>query len=375
MHLTLIISSLNPGGSERVLSELANAWVKKGYKISFILFAASTEVPFYPLHHDINLIFLNQSQQESSSLLIRLRNIYRRVLCVRKTLKSLKPDMIISFIDVTNITTLLANIGLKIPVLVAERTQPSYHNLCHFYKVLRLYTYCWAEKIIVQTQAAADYFPKKFQSHIAIIPNAVKISPYQKSSSDILKPVRKICSIGRLCPYKDFDVLIQAFAEIVLENPDLELIIYGEGQERLNLESIILKLNLSEKVHLPGTIKDVYETLSQADLFVFPSRYEGFPNVLCEAMSVGLPVIASNCSGNIDIIRDRIDGRFFPVGDVKSLKMRLVELLKNSSQRQKLSQEALKITERFCEQKVFKYWDKIINETIHTNLFRISKNF
>jgi len=366
MHLALIISSLNPGGAERIISELANVWITKGYKVSLITFSSASTIPFYPLHPNITLVPLDQSHQEIGLLITRLKNIFRRVMCLRQMLKCLKPDVIIPFIDVTNITALLASKGLRIPVIVAERTHPGYHSLSKFYKLLRLFTYRWAKKIVMQTQSAASYFPIKLQSHISIIPNAVKISPYQKLSSDIHKPVKKICSIGRLCPHKGFDTLIQAFAAVILNYPDLELVIYGEGQERLNLEAMILKFNLSGKVHLPGTTKNVYEALSQADLFVFPSRYEGFPNALCEAMSIGLPVIASNCSGNINIIRDGLDGYLFPVGDVEGVKTRILELLENPYQRQKLSQEALRITERFCEQIVFKFWDQIIKEAIYS---------
>src|SRR5690606_29753976 len=111
------------------------------------------------------------------------------------------------------------------------------------------------------------------------------------------------------CPHKGFGALITAFSEIVLQKPDITLTIYGEGAERQNLESLIRGLNLTASVFLPGTVRDVEGIMYQADLFVFPSHYEGFPNALCEAMAMGLPVIASNCSGNIDIIREGVDGR------------------------------------------------------------------
>jgi GalNAc-alpha-(1->4)-GalNAc-alpha-(1->3)-diNAcBac-PP-undecaprenol alpha-1,4-N-acetyl-D-galactosaminyltransferase len=365
MHIGLIISSLNPpGGAERVLSELANFWIKKGYQVSLITFLPLSELPFYPLHSNINLISLNQSFQEASSLWRRFKNILSRILCLRKTLKTLQPNVIISFIDVTNIATLLASKGLGIPIIIAERTHPGHHRLSYLYKILRLYTYRWAKKIIVQTQSVAHYFPLKLQSHITIIPNAVKISPYQKIASDNLKPVKQICSVGRLCPYKGFDTLIQAFAAVLPLYPGLELIIYGEGEERLNLETMVLKLNLAGKVHFPGLTTNIYKALSQADLFVFPSRYEGFPNVLCEAMSVGLPVIASNCPGNIDIVRNQLDGILFAVGNVEELQTCLIKILKTSSQRQKLGQEALKITERFYEQHIFEMWDQLIRKAI-----------
>lgn len=360
MHLALLISSLKPGGAERTASELANYWVNQGYNVTLITLSSSDEKPFYPLHSHIQLIPLDQTSLEISPLFLRLKRIVQRISCIRKTLKIFKPDRIIAFVDIMNITTLLASQGLKIPVIVSERTHPAYYKLPKLYTWLRWFTYGWAFKVIVQTRSAADYFPKRLQSRIAIIPNAVKNPPQRKLLSANLKPVEKIYSVGRLCPDKGFDVLVQVFSGVISDYPQLELTIYGEGKERKNLETLIAKLNLQEKVHLPGITSTIYDVLTQADLFVFPSRYEGFPNALCEAMSIGLPVIASNCSGTIDVIRDGLDGRLFPVGDSKALEELLVELLNDPIQRLNLSRQALKVTERFCEHMVYKLWDDLI---------------
>lgn len=100
----------------------------------------------------------------------------------------------------------------------------------------------------------------------------------------------------------------------------------------------------------------------EADLFVFPSLYEGFPNALAEAMSVGLPVTASNCSGNIDIVRDGIDGRLFPVGDIPKLTALMEELLNDPNTRRRLGEEAKTVAERFHPNLIFHKWDQFIRE-------------
>jgi len=106
--------------------------------------------------------------------------------------------------------------------------------------------------------------------------------------------------------------------------------------------------------------QNIQEALLAADMFVFPSLYEGFPNALCEAMAVGLPVIASNCSGNIDVVQDGIDGRLFPVGDVDSLVKLMEELIKNPEECQRLSLNAQKISERFHPTRILKLWDDLL---------------
>ena len=119
---------------------------------------------------------------------------------------------------------------------------------------------------------------------------------------------------------------------------------------------------------LPGLTTNVGEALIQADLFVFPSRYEGFPNALCEAMALGLPVIASNCSGNIDIVRNGIDGRLFPMGDVSALTDTMRTLINNPPHCSHLGQAARDVCQRFHPDRLLKEWDEVINEAARTYL-------
>lgn len=363
MNLILIIPSLNPGGAQRVLTDLANYWVSRGHQVTLVTLDSPSVKPFYPLDACINLIQLDQSHNDLSPLK-RLKNVLKRLLCLRKTVRSLHPDIIISFIEVMNIMVLMATLGLEVPVIISERTNPFHYKIPKFYQKLRLWFYPKAFKVVVQTESAAGYF-KRF-SNLIIFPNPVTqpVSIKKLHRQD----VQEILSSGRLCPFKGFDTLIYAFSDLIKDNPDLHLTIYGEGPERSNLETLIKSLDLQGKVTLPGVIKEIHEALTEADLFIFPSLYEGFPNALCEAMAVGLPVIASNCSGNVNIIRDGLDGRLFPVGQVKALRDLMHELINDCDQRQRLSNNAKMITQRFAPEIIFSLWDKILLEA-HTSHF------
>lgn len=364
MHLALIISSLQTGGAERVLSDLANAWISRGHEVSFITFSAPGEVSIYSLDSQVNLIELNQATSENLSLFARLNNITKRILTLRKTLKVVKPDVVISFIDMVNVTTLLASRFMGIPVIVSERIHPAYHHLPFFYKILRYISYTWADKVISQTASASGYFSNLPAKKKAIIPNPVKRPLVQKMEPEVLMPVRQIISIGRLTTQKGFPILIQAFSEISMDNPDLKLTIYGEGWMRGILEKQIQELKLTERVFLPGTVKDIEAALNKADIFVFPSYYEGFPNALCEAMAIGLPVIASNCSGTVEILRDCLDGRLFNVGDTHQLTRILQELIGDAAQRANLSKGALSIVDRFSQSSILQKWDDVLLEVV-----------
>lgn len=362
MHIALIIPSLRVGGAERVLSELANAWVSEGYDISLITLCHPKERPAYELNPHIDLIQVNQESLLWQPFYMRLFNILFRVFRIRSVLKRRKPDIIISFIDVMNITTLLATRFLFIPVIVAERTHPAFYYLPKFYKFMRFITYYWAAKVVAQTQFALDYFSSLPNDRKVVIPNIVRQPKSQKTEDEITRPVLKIVSLGRLVKSKGYHLLIRAFANARELHPDLKLIIYGEGPERAALEKDIIVHDLENIVSLPGVVKDIETALLDADLFVFPSFFEGFPNALCEAMAIGLPVIASNCSGNIDIVQDGLDGRLFNVGDEMQLQRLIQELIQDPSQRLRLSQGALRIVERFGEKSILQMWDDVFTE-------------
>ncbi len=354
MKLTLVISSLGPGGAERVLSELANHWDSKNHGVTLITFG--NDPPFYLLSSSIKLVQLNQLLSDSVNFLKRYTSIIKRVRCLRKAILKSKPDVVVSFVDIMNLTTLVACIGTKIPVIVSERIDPNFHAIPRLYKFLREIICPCAKKVVVQTKIAAAYF--KNLKNVVIIPNVVKKK--ECIVRNFSSPVKNIISIGRLCRQKDFETLINAFAKIYLLYPEITLIIYGEGEERSNLEHLIQSLNLEACVRLPGAITEIDRVLNDADLFVFPSLYEGFPNALCEAMAAGLPVIASNCSGNVDIVQNGVNGRLFPVGDVKILSKLMNELIFNCEQRRHLSENAMKLSNIYSEEKIYALWDEIV---------------
>jgi len=113
-------------------------------------------------------------------------------------------------------------------------------------------------------------------------------------------------------------------------------------------------------VFLPGDVQNIQEKLLEADLFIFPSRFEGFPNALCEALATGLPTIASNCSGNVDVVQDGVNGRLFSVGNVDQLTTTSLELIHDLPQRQLLSKNAKKLPQTFSPERIYKLWDTVM---------------
>jgi glycosyltransferase involved in cell wall biosynthesis len=356
MRICCVIASLGTGGAERVMSNLANYWVTSGHEMTLI--TLSSETPFYPLEKAINVQQLGQTTEGACGIIGRLWAIARRLLALRKAIKQARPDVVLSFVDIMNVTTLLACMGLPAPVIVSERTDPAFHEIPWLYKHLRTWLYRRAKAVVIQTKSAAAYF-ENF-SNITIIPNVV-VKPINAFVR--IGPIHNIISVGRLCPFKGFETLIEAFSVLYKTHPHLRLTIHGEGPDRKRLESLIKKYVLDSVVSLPGKSRDLNTIFQNADLFVFPSFYEGFPNALCEAMAAGLPVIASNCSGNVEVVKDKINGLLYPMKDAIGLKLLMEHVLRDEKLYSTLSENAITLSEQYSAESVYPLWDSLIKNS------------
>ncbi|WP_309730543.1 glycosyltransferase, partial [Chamaesiphon sp. OTE_75_metabat_556] len=171
-------------------------------------------------------------------------------------------------------------------------------------------------------------------------------------------------------PRKGFDLLLKAFHQIHDRHPDWQLTILGEGEIRAELEDLRSQLQLTDRVHLPGAVHNVPDYLHQAALFVLPSRVEGFPMALCEAMVAGLPVLAADClSGPRDIIEDGVNGLLVATENVEALAAGLDALMSDPAKRQQLAQAAAQILDRFGLERVMAMWSQEIEKVVD----RVSK--
>ena len=363
MKITLVISALNAGGAERVIITLANAWVEEGENVSLITFQEPGYQSFYPLNSSVNLCNLNlrvKNRFYCPNFLISLWKLLKRAWFLRQFFKKQKPDCIIAFLDTVNITTILATLGLKIPVIVSERVDPSQHPIGSLQNFLRKVTYPLADHIVVQTTQIQNYFPKKLHQRISIIPNPVSLPSDGSHLPNIDYDRKKIIAIGRLETQKGFDLLLQAFSAVHDKQPEWELMIWGEGSERPALEALRVHLKLEAHVQLPGLTSNIGQALSQGSLFVLSSRYEGFPNSLCEAMAVGLPVIAFDCgSGSADIIRHDLDGLLVPAQNMDALTNAILRLIQDVELRKQYGNRAKEIVDRFSLEKILDQWNAI----------------
>ena len=297
--------------------------------------------------------------------------IFKRLGLLRACLKQLSPDIVISFNDVTNVMTLLALVGTRLPVIVGERNDPCQHPLKQPWRMLRCWTYRRAASVVCQTRSALNFFPELIRYRGKVIPNPVqKTDPQSKKC--LLRSTgsskRILLAMGRLSAQKGFDLLIDAFAGLAAKHSDWILEIWGAGSELEDLKRRVLAAGLSERIQLSGFTANPVETMRRADIFVLSSRYEGFPNVLCEAMSGGLPVVSFDCpSGPAEIIRHDIDGILVPPANIEALSNALDQLMSNETERLRLAAHAVEISERFSMEKVMGWWADLVMEAVRRN--------
>ncbi|MEH1954841.1 glycosyltransferase family 4 protein [Nostoc sp.] len=367
MRITLIIHSLTYGGAERVISIMANFWAAKEWQVTILTFDNNATPQFY-LDNRVFYTPLDIAG-ESPNAIIGIWNNLKRIGRLRNAIINSNPDAVISFMSKINVITLLATRWLNIPVVVSERSNPVKSSLGGNWKQLRQQTYSFADRIVFQTKKARDYFPSNLQTNSCIIPNMVVLPPMEKRPSDKVLRERSLIAMGRFVREKGFDLLLQAFAQLKNRYPEWTLTILGDGILRPELESLRKQFGLSDRVHFPGMVKNNYDFLQQAEIFIMSSRFEGFPNALCEAMACGLPVISTDCpSGPREIIRNGIDGILVPNEDVSALATAMERLMSDEKDRKSLAVRAPEIIERFSLEKIMEMWENLLAEVIKNKI-------
>src|SRR5215470_14841899 len=316
MRLTLIIASLARGGAERVLSNLAGLWAQQGKEVT--LLSLDQNQPAYFLDPLVKLQQLGVNSPSKNVLQGLSQNI-GRVRVLRRAVRQSNPDIVISFLDKPNVLTLLATRGLGLPIIISERIDPSHYDIGLIWRALRRLLYRSADLLVCQTTSALAKFQAMTGVKGRAIPNIVTVpTPFVAAAKRSGNPAKyTLIGMGRLVSQKGFDLLLDAFARIADKHPDWSVKILGKGPLLADLKAQALALKLENQVCFAGEAADPFPLLCDAELFVFPSRFEGFGMALAEAMACGLPAVSFDCpSGPADIIRHGVDGILVPAGNV-----------------------------------------------------------
>lgn len=340
--ICLTIPSLGPGGMERVMAELANFFSTVPETVVHLVLYGIDRKIFYSLNDRV-IIHTPPFQFVNST---RTLSTLKTLFFLRNTIKGVKPTTILSFGEYWNSFVLLALYGLKFPIYISDRCQPD-KNLGKIHMILREWLYPRAKGIIAQTEKAKDiyhgYFPK---SNIKVIGNPIR----EIKSINIIEKENIILTVGRLIKSKNHDKLIEIFARINNSNWKL-IILGGDAQKQKNmsrLKELVRTLEVENNVILAGNISNVEPYYLKSKIFAFTSSSEGFPNVIGEAQSAGLPTIAFDCiAGPSDMIEDGKNGYLIPLFEYSTYENKLKELMKNEELRRNFGENAKRSVRKF----------------------------
>lgn len=357
--LSFIISSMGCGGAQRVASQVINHWAERGDTVQLITLSGE-EIPFFfPLHPSVEVVKLGISSHSSNPLQGVVSNI-SRVMAIRKAVKKRRPDFIVSFMDTTNVITLLASIGLGVPVIVSEHTNPDAHQLGRFWDTLRQWTYHKASAVTVLTKATAESFLPAIRDRIHVLPNPV-LKPENGSVPTDMSTPSFLC-VGRISEVKRYHLAIQSFARIADRIPEWGLTFVGDGPLLPSLEKLVEDLGLSGRIRFLGAKPNPNPYYKSAGVLVMTSLYEGFPGVMTEALACRLPVVSFDCpTGPREILEATSGGILVPNGDVEQLSKAMLSLASNPKQRKELGQKGKKVLDLYSIEEIMKQWDVIFS--------------
>lgn len=332
-HIAIFVPSLRGGGAERVMLTLANAFGERGHNVDLVL--AKAEGPYLPeVSEKVRLIDLG------------VPRVLRSLWPLYRYLRRERPDAMLSALNYANVIAILAwkLAGVPTHLAVSERSslaiQPKQTNGKITRRLMR-WLYPKADKVICVSKGIET----DMQSIIGVpasktmtIYNPVDVEAIQEKMTAPLdhpwfntKTATVILAAGRLTEAKDYPTLLQAFARLRRDR-DARLIILGQGKEKPRLKALAQDLDISNDVDFVGFQKNPYAWMARCDLFVMSSAWEGFPNVLVQAMACGVPVVSTNCrTGPDEILENGKWGRLVPVGDYSSLSIAISDTMDDLS--------------------------------------------
>lgn len=311
--------SLEVGGAGKMIKVVADFASEVFDKV--YITSRFTETP--PLDLSNRVVFVKMNVRKTTSPILWYISIIKQI---RRLVKTLSVDVVCSFVSDICVLTRIATLGMKkVKVISAERGDP--YTLPIRWRPIVKWAYNTSDYCFFQLPKARDYFGSQVSNKSFVIPNPVLLN---------IQPIgdERACNIvaaGRFVPEKGFDLLIKAFSQVHQKYKNFTLTIYGDGQLRGYYERLISDLELNDCVNLPGFSSQLNNDMRDAYMFVLPSLYEGIPNVLVEAMCLGLPTVSFNCSpGGPAFLTDNGNrGILVPIGDITNLVNSMILLIED----------------------------------------------
>jgi len=357
------IHSLNAGGSERVVTALANELIKH-YNVKIITLEQCNS--FYELNSNIDLLSCNFNIAKKRNKIGAIKDHLTIVKKISTIVKKESIDLIIGFTTSINVFTILAAKLNNIPVIISERNNPIADSPNTYWRALRNISYKYANYLVVQTSPNKEFFTKIVASKkIVIIKNPVATAVTSKRILAQKNTENKIIlTVGRLDANKSQDLLLKAFSNISNQN-DWQVQLVGDGHKMKEYKTIAKDLKIDDRTFFEGNVSNIHDYYNNASIFVFTSKSEGYPNALAEALYFGVPSISTNCPhGPADLIEHNTNGILIEVDNQQMLETQLQKLMTDEQTRFKLSENSKTASKKLEIGLITSSWVKYLDELL-----------
>ena len=357
------LNCLTHGGTERVVSTLANYFAAEGYTVYVATeWQDPEEFPLDERVHRVHVGLREADEQKG-----RIAKFLLRIRYLKEFLRQYHPDILVAFMKRANFRALMATRHLPVPVVVSVRIDPTkfYRSLTDRLQIRWLFPH--AAGAVFQTHEQLRYFQPHLPNNSCVILNPINEKYLDQPVSVDREPA--VVHAARLVDFKDQATLIRAFVRVHEKHPDLELRIYGpdsgDGTKEI-CEALIRENNAEDWIRLLGDCDELERVLPKGLCFVSSSLYEGLPNAVLEAMALGLPVISTDCpcGGPAEVIRDGENGLLVPIGDAEAIADAVNRLVEDRTFAERLGTEARKIADRANTKTISIQWENYLEQVI-----------
>ena len=359
-NITFVIADLAMGGAQRVISLLVDRLSGyDGYHVDIIVLASTQQgQSFFSLPPHVRLHYADVLSA-SSGVVSAVASNFNRITTIRRMIRELRSDVVVTFQTETNCTVLLSALGTGVPVIISERSDPYMYPESRVWRLIRRLVYPLASGAVFQTAYAAGFFGNNIKRH-ALIFNPVSVVDETETLPAVQGPY--ILGVGRLSAEKGFDDLIKAHALAQQRMSDFKLVLVGSGPEKDRLESLATSLGTHADVIFAGAQSRLASYYKNALAFVLPSRFEGMPNALIEAMSYGCPVVVTPLyRAAPEIVDHGRNGLIAASGDAAGLSAQIIDIIENNEKRTRLGYAGQADSDRFAGPKIAAQWHDFIN--------------
>lgn len=358
MKILFVNANIDYGGAVKMLVYLANYLSKKNM-VTILTFRDSNELQ--PLNDNID-----HQHKVLYKHPLKIIERFGQLIALHNYIKKEEYDLAISFLHPAKYLLVLACKFTNTKVIVSERGDPYAYSkyLNVFYKLIEKITNT-ADGFVFQTKEVQNYYSYKIVNKSTVINNPIIIKNIPKQFYG--KRTKEIVNVARLDVFqKRQDILLKAFAKISKKYDQYILKFYGDGPDEYKLKKLAEELCINDKVYFMGYVENVLKLINNASIFILSSDFEGIPNALIEAMSIGMPCISTDCSpgGARLLINHNENGLLVPINNPTELATAMDYMLSNPKEADRMACNAMKILNEFKEEKIYGEWEKFINEII-----------